>query len=552
MSLPAIFHLKFPFSLKNDQREAIDAWVSNNFRGTVLYSSGTGKTEIAFECARRAAEVATAIATTTVATIIDRTAYSFSLSPSDPTLSSFNILYLVPRIVLLEQNLRRLLAYGIPQEKIGIYFGERKEIQEIIISTYQSVINNPDLIRKSNMIVFDEVHLISDTAKTFSRIFDVVIEDHNKAILGLTATIDEADARYNTIMTILPPVKKYPIKDAVKDRRLAVPIIIPLKVTLTEEEQKVYDICSAKIKNISNRFKRYDTKSMCLLLKRGGFVSGMAKAWFLNVRKRKAMLSCAENKLSTTIDLIIKKHPYERIMVFSETLDSINKLKDRLETEGIRSKVIDSKVNSVDRQKILSQWGREFYLLLSVHTLEIGYDIPQARIEVILATTSNMNQAIQRIGRVIRKHEGKELALIYVVYVSDTKDDNTLDIIKKAIDSAREKGKKGDKHRKQEKEWKEGVGGEDNKIKKLKRIEKAYNIIESSLYEPLIIEQVNNEKKLFKVRSSKEKSILYNVDAENKTCSCPDFKFRSTKCKHVLATEFVSLPSTSSATIASA
>jgi superfamily II DNA or RNA helicase len=65
--------------------------------------------------------------------------------------------------------------------------------------------------------------------------------------------------------------------------------------------------------------------------------------------------------------------------------------------------------------------------------LEIGFDIPQVRIEIILATTSNMNQVIQRIGRVIRKQEGKDLALIYVIYVSDTNDDKIHDIVKKAI-----------------------------------------------------------------------------------------------------------------------
>jgi superfamily II DNA or RNA helicase len=385
------------------------------------------------------------------------------------------------------------------------------------------------------MVIFDEVHLISNTAKTFSKIFDVIVEDHNKAILGLTATIDETDHRYNTIMTLLPPIKKYPIKDAVKDRRLARPIIIPLKVDLTDEEQKIYDTCSAKIKNISNRFKKYDAKSMSLLLSKGGFVSGLAKAWFLNVRKRKLLLTCAENKLSTSINTIIKKHPHERIMIFSESLDSINKLRDRLESEGIKAMAIDSKMNSTERQVILSKWGRDFYPLLSVHTLEIGYDVPQVRIEIILASTSNMNQVIQRIGRVIRKYEGKELALIYVVYVSDTKDDNILNVVKKAIDTKQEERGEG-----KEKEGKSSMK---------KRLRGAYNLIESSLYEPVIVEEIHNQKKLFRVRSSKEKSKFYDVDVENKTCSCPDFKFRLTKCKHILAIEFVS-PSGTSTTAA--
>jgi superfamily II DNA or RNA helicase len=421
MTLPAISYLKFPFCLKKDQIDAAHVWVTNGFRGTILYSSGTGKTEIAFECARRAASGSTLIT-------IDKECSSSS-SSNDSCYSSFNILYLVPRIVLIEQNYRRLLAYGIPSERIGVYFGERKQIREITISTYNSIINNLDLVRKSNMVIFDEVHLISNTAKTFSKIFDVIVEDHNKAILGLTATIDETDHRYNTIMTLLPPVKKYPIKDAVKDRRLARPIIIPLKVDLTDEEQKIYDSCSTKIKNISNRFKKYDAKSMSSLLTRGGQVEGLVKAWFVNVRKREAVLSCAANKLSAAVDLIKKKHPNERVMVFSDTLDSINKLRDRLESEGIKAMAIDSKMNSTERQVILSKWGRDFYPLLSFYTLEIGHDVPQVGIEIILATTSNINQAIHRIGRVSRRYDRKDTALVYLLYVSDTKDDNILTVV---------------------------------------------------------------------------------------------------------------------------
>src|SRR5881396_2383787 len=136
--LIAIFNLKFPFELKDDQREAVNAWLDNNYRGSIIYSTGTGKTEIAFECAKRAAE-----------------------TRND---SSFNILFLVPRIVLVQQNINRLIRYGIPEDRIGAYFGERKEVREITISTYQSAISNPDLINNSNMIIFDEVHLVSETA----------------------------------------------------------------------------------------------------------------------------------------------------------------------------------------------------------------------------------------------------------------------------------------------------------------------------------------------------------------------------------------------------
>ena len=551
----AISQLKFPFSLKEDQIDAVNAWIDNDCRGTIVYSTGTGKTEIAFECAKRVASRYPSTTTTTT------------------TNTTFNILLMVPRIILIEQNIRRLVAYGIPNDKIGAYFGERKQIREITICTYQSIIRNLDIIRRSNMVIFDEIHLIRDTAKIFSKIFDVVIEDHKKAILGLTATLDEKDLyKYNTILTLLPPVKRYPIKNAVDDKRLAKPIVIPLKVNLTEKEQNDYDTYSTKIKKISNRFKKYDAESMTGLLRKGGFVSGMAKAWFLNIRKRKLLLSCAENKLLSALNLITKKFPNEKIMIFSETIDSISKLKDMLELEGTKAMIIDSNTNSRKRQSIMNQWGREFYPLLSVHTLEIGFDIPQVRIEIILATTSNMNQVIQRIGRVIRKQEGKDLALIYVIYVSDTKDDKIHDIFKKAITTTSTKslqeyggggGKKEEEEEEEENrnnkiEIQKGLLKNNNgNLKRLKeveskRLEKAYNIIESTLYEPMIVELqeekqdsdkgVENQKigtrKLYRVKSSiKEKTKYYDVDIENKTCTCPDFKFKLNKCKHIAATE---------------
>jgi superfamily II DNA or RNA helicase len=404
---PAILDLKFPFELKPDQLNAVDAWLLNKCRGSIIYSSGTGKTEIAFECARRAAAMI--------------------------GIPRFNILMLVPRIVLIEQNYNRLVRYGITDTKIGRYFGEQKDIREITISTYQSASANLDIIKKADMIILDEVHLASATAKSYSRIFDL-ISNHNKPLLGLTATIDESDPKNQVIMATIPPAQKYLIKDAVRDRRLAKPIIYPIRVSLTEKEQKSYHEYSRKIRIISARFKRYDAKAMMELARQGGFPSWQAKAWFSNVRKRKGLLASAENKVAAAMQLIKTEHPNQKVMVFSETLESIRKLKQHLRSNGIEARLIDSSMPSYRRQKILSEWGKKFYPLLSVHTLEIGFDVPEVAIEIILATTSNVNQIVQRIGRVLRKVEGKESALVYIIHVSDSRDDKTLASVKSAID----------------------------------------------------------------------------------------------------------------------
>jgi superfamily II DNA or RNA helicase len=418
--MSAISSLKFPFTLTNDQIEAVDAWIRNGYKGSIIYSTGTGKTEIAFECAKRACEA--------ILHNGDNNVY-------DIKNNSFNILFLVPRIVLVLQNINRLTRYGIPRERLGAYFGERKEVREITISTYQSAISNLDLINNSKMIIFDEVHLVSDTATTLRKVFDfVTAADPKKPLLGLTATIDEQDPKYNTILSLLPPVRRYMIKDAVKDKRLARPIVIPIKVDLTYNEKKVYDECSAKIRNISMYLNTSDPKSISSLLRRGGRNAGLARAWFANVKERKNLINCAKNKLSAAVD-IIATHPSERIMVFSETIESIQKLKEILQqNKGIKSMLIDSKLKSKERQKILSEWGKEFFPLLSVHTLEIGYDVPEVRVAIILATSSNMNQIVQRIGRTIRKTERKDTALIYTIYLSETHDASTLKMVRQATD----------------------------------------------------------------------------------------------------------------------
>jgi superfamily II DNA or RNA helicase len=527
--------------------------MSSEMRGSIIYSSGTGKTEIAFECARRAA----ALLGTTNTTTNDNNENDNNLNSGEKSslhCKKFDILFIVPRIVLINQNLKRLIDYGIPREKIGVYFGEKKEAdREITISTYHSVIYNPRLIRRSKMVIFDEVHLVSDTARILSKIFDIVVEDKTKALLGLTATINLKDPRFNTIATVLPPVKKYMLKEAVDDGRLAKPVVIPIKVELTAKEQQQYDTHSAKIKNISARFKKYDANSMSSLLKKGGFAAGMAKAWFSNIRKRKLLLTCADNKLAAVVDLISNKHPNQKVMVFSETLDSINKLKTILELRTIKSAVIDSTIDSVNRQKILSRWGSDYYVLLSIHTLEIGYDVPEVGIEIILASTSNMNQIVQRIGRIVRKYKGKKKALIYVIHVSETKDDDILELIRNAVESPKRTthiaayARKGKKALACEDQEVADAGSKKSRKEGL-RTKGAYYILESNANEPMILlegqEQQQRQdtiynQKIFQIRSSKHKDKFYQVNTETKTCSCPDFKFNNSRCKHIIATELM-------------
>jgi len=82
------------------------------------------------------------------------------------------------------------------------------------------------------------------------------------------------------------------------------------------------------------------------------------------------------------------------------------------------------------------------------------------------------------------------------------------------------------------------ISGQDL-LEMLKRIDRAYRIVELNEQEPMILESDPKER-LFEVRSAKERSKFYKVDADIKTCTCPDFNYRFLKCKHIIAAEFAS------------
>jgi superfamily II DNA or RNA helicase len=122
-------------------------------------------------------------------------------------------------------------------------------------------------------------------------------------------------------------------------------------------------------------------------------------------------------------------------MIFSETIESINNISEILKKNKIPSEVIYNKIKTKQRQDILDSWGRNYFVLLSVHTLEIGFDIPSVSIAIIVSNTKNVHQLVQRIGRVIRKTDEKSQSLIYVVYVDDTKDKNILNLVRTSLQS---------------------------------------------------------------------------------------------------------------------
>ena len=70
------------------------------------------------------------------------------------------------------------------------------------------------------------------------------------------------------------------------------------------------------------------------------------------------------------------------------------------------------------RDKILKYFAKGHYkILLAMKCLDEGVDVPSTQTAILLASTLNSRQHIQRRGRILRKSPGKEIANIYDLIV---------------------------------------------------------------------------------------------------------------------------------------
>ncbi len=79
----------------------------------------------------------------------------------------------------------------------------------------------------------------------------------------------------------------------------------------------------------------------------------------------------------------------------------------------------DAQYNGLsEREFLLNRFAdTEYQVLVAMRCLDEGVDVPQARTAVLLASSGNPREYIQRIGRVIRRYSGKKVAVIYDVIV---------------------------------------------------------------------------------------------------------------------------------------
>lgn len=293
-------------------------------------------------------------------------------------------------------------SLGLPDATRNMQeFGPR-----IVVAVVGSAVSEDFLKRlmvgKHLMIVGDEVHTLGQTQ---------CIPLLNKleecgAFLGLSATYArfgdlEGTERIEKLFGY-PLKPSFTIREAIKSGRLVNYDYNIADCYLSQSESESYISLSKEIEKLMAREKGTTFKSFSKFLQ-------------ILIFKRAKIIKQAEGK--TLIARKILEENYQtkdRWLVYCDDVNQINRIEDSLKNLNLPLlKYYDSM--SGDKMETLNYFGEKGGVLLAIKCLDEGIDIPSATHALILASSQNPREYIQRRGRVLRSNpeSGKNHAYIF-------------------------------------------------------------------------------------------------------------------------------------------
>lgn len=122
-----------------------------------------------------------------------------------------------------------------------------------------------------------------------------------------------------------------------------------------------------------------------------------------------------------------------KFLIFKEILDKIENLchclvycspqqiaivQNILNERGVIQHKFTAKENLKERERLLDSFAKgQYRILVAMKCLDEGVDVPATKTAIILASSTNPKEFIQRRGRILRKSPGKDKAIIYDVIV---------------------------------------------------------------------------------------------------------------------------------------
>ena len=367
--------LKSSFTPFDFQADALNAW-SLSKRGIAVLPTGTGKSYLS-------------------AMMIEKIQRS--------------TLILAPTIDLILQWQKNLEEWF--QCPIGLLGGGSSEIEDLTVSTYDSArIYAENLGNRFCLIIFDECHHLPSPA--YSLMAQSYIAPYR---LGLTATPSIEPERQQLLHDLIGPVVYSRQIQQLSGDFLAPYQIQTIEVELTDDERQQYDhhrgIYQAFRDKVPNLFGRKNSWEKFVMY---SYRSAEGRAALQSFATQKQISLSAENKMAE-LTRILLRHNHSRILIFTND----NKTAYFISALFLLP-LITHETKAKERKTILENFrSGEWPFLVNSRVLNEGVDVPEANIAVVISGTSTVREHVQRLGRILRKQEGKT-AILYEIITTGT------------------------------------------------------------------------------------------------------------------------------------
>jgi len=129
--------------------------------------------------------------------------------------------------------------------------------------------------------------------------------------------------------------------------------------------------------------------------------------------KRANIVKQAQNKIQLARQVMDRHYESnDRWLVYCADIEQLSAVSDVLRDEGYNVLEYHSKMDG-DRDQTLRYFENNGGIIVSIKCLDEGIDIPNATHALILASSKNPREFIQRRGRVLRKSDNKNFAHVH-------------------------------------------------------------------------------------------------------------------------------------------
>jgi superfamily II DNA or RNA helicase len=363
------------------QTEAFVAWKKAGRRAVVVLPTGAGKTHLA------------------VMAIAD---------------ARRSTLVLVPTLDLLRQWRGLLSAsFRIP---IGALGGGEHHVESITVSTYDSAYAHMEhLGARFGFLVFDEAHHLPSESYALA-----AKQSLAPFRLGLSATPERSDGRESDYPALIGAIAYRRDIVELSGEFLSDYEVERIEVDLTPDERARYDEERALFRDFlsDERIPIGGPDGWARFLQAVSRSTRGRRAFDAYLVSRQIAFA-ASAKLEF-LEHLLDRHRHDRAIVFSQ---------DAATTYGVSRRflipAITHETKQAERAHILDGLASgTFTAVATAKVLNEGVDVPDANVAIVLSGSGSVREHVQRLGRVLRKKDGKR-AVLYELVTAGTAETKT-------------------------------------------------------------------------------------------------------------------------------